>query len=43
MVNTMVLVDGGEDGEHNGVSLAETSEIFITQTGYFFGAAPFDG
>ena len=36
------LFNGGEDGEHNSVSLVEISKIFAMQDNVFHGAAPFD-
>ena len=34
--------DGGVGGEHNGVSLADISNVFLTLVDFFFGAEPFD-
>ena len=35
-------LDGGEDGEHNGVGLVEISNIFGMECRYFFDMVSFD-
>ena len=35
-------LDGGDDGEHNGVDFVEISTIFATQGAFFFGTELFN-
>ena len=35
-------LDGGDDGEHNGVVFVEISEILVKQKTVFFGIGSFD-
>ena len=35
-------LNGGEDGEHTGVSFVEISKIFPTHDEFFIGMTPFD-
>ena len=37
------MLDGEDDGEHNGDSFVEISKMFVTQKVFFIGTAPFDG
>ena len=36
------LLGGGQDGEYNGVSFVEMSEIIVMQDWFSFGTKPFD-
>ena len=38
-----MILNGGSDGEYNGVGLVEMSNIFTTQDDFFEGLASFDG
>ena len=37
----LTSLDGGEDGENNGIDSVEISKIFVTQIVSFFGMTPY--
>ena len=41
-MTTFGSLDGGEDGEYNGVGFVEISEIFVSQDAILFGREPLD-
>ena len=36
------LLHGGDNGEHNGVSMVEICDIFATQNDFLYKTAPYD-